>query len=185
MSPIKISSVRLVDPEDARQVAAMAGVEALWNESKHETSKESRGENIMGLTYADITLANAVDIILAQNGDLVESDVRKMTVNALVDSGAYMLTINNSIKIQLGLTVREKREVELADGSRSECEIVGPVDLTFRNRSTSCRALVLPDATEVLLGVIPMEDLDVVIDPKNQQLIVNPQRPFLAGTKAK
>jgi clan AA aspartic protease len=139
----------------------------------------------MGLTYADITLANGTDADLAQTGRIEKDAVRKVGVSALVDSGAYLLTIDESIKTQLGLNVKEMREIELADGSRSECEIVGPVDLHFQNRSTTCRALVLPGATEVLLGAIPLEDLDVLLDPKTQQLIVNPARPYLAGTKVK
>ena len=139
----------------------------------------------MGLVYADITLANGTDVDLAQTGRMGRDNVRKMDVTALVDSGAYLLTIGESMKTQLGLNVKETREIELANGARSECEIVGPVDLYFKNRSTTCRALVLPGATEVLLGAIPLEDLDVLIDPKSQQLIVNPARPYLAGTKVK
>ena len=139
----------------------------------------------MGLTHADITLANAVDVDLAQTGRIPKENVRKMDVTSLVDSGAYLLTIDESIKTQLGLIVKELREVELADGTRVECEIVGPVDLYFKNRATTCRALVLPGATEVLLGAIPLEYLDVLIDPKSQQLIVNPARPYVAGTKCK
>jgi len=139
----------------------------------------------MGLTYADITLANAVDVGNAQSGRIPKESVRKIDVKSLVDSGAYLLTIDESIKMQLGLIVQELREVELADGSRHECEIVGPVDLYFKNRATTCRAIVVPGATEVLLGAIPLEDLDVLIDPKSQQLIVHPARPYIAGTKCK
>jgi clan AA aspartic protease len=142
-------------------------------------------EKNMGLTYADITLVNAIDAGLARKGVIEKKDVRQMDSVALVDSGAYLLTIDESLKAQLGLDVFETREIELADGARTECEIVGPVDLHFKNRSTTCRALVLPGATEVLLGAIPLEDLDVLIDPKSQQLIVNPARPYLAGTKVK
>jgi clan AA aspartic protease len=139
----------------------------------------------MGLTYADITLVNSTDAGMARRGAIEKEDVRQMTVSAMVDSGAYMLTLDESAKTQLGLDVFETREIELADGSRQECEIVGPVDLHFKNRSTTCRAVVLPGATEILLGAIPMEDLDVLIDPKSQQLIVHPLRPYLAGTKVK
>jgi clan AA aspartic protease len=139
----------------------------------------------MGLTYADITLANATDVDLAQTGRMEQESVRQITVSALVDSGAYMLTIDESIKNQLGLSVKGMREVELADGSRSECEIVGPVELYFKNRQTTCRALVLPGATDILLGAIPLEDLDVLLDPALQQLIVHPLRPNIAGTKVK
>jgi len=139
----------------------------------------------MGLTYADITLSNSVDVGMAQRGAMANTDVRQVTVKALVDSGAYMLTIDTSIKTQLGLNVFETLEVELADGTRQECEIAGPVILRFKNRRTSCDALVLPGATEVLLGAIPLEGLDVLIDAKTQQLVVHPLRPYIAGTKVK
>ena len=139
----------------------------------------------MGYVYADITLANATDAGMARRGKLKDKDVRQMTVSALVDSGAYLLTIDETIKTQLGLDVFETREVELANGSHHICEMVGPVDLHFENRSTTCRALVLPGANEVLMGSIPLEDLDVLIDPKAQKLIVHPDRPYIAGTKVK
>jgi len=139
----------------------------------------------MGLTYANVTLVNSVDAGMARRGAIENENVRRMTVSALVDSGAYMLTIDESTKTQLGLDVFETREVELADGSRCECDIVGPVDLYFKNRRTTCDVLVLPGATEVLLGAIPLEGLDVLLDAKTQQLIVHPARPYLAGTKVK
>ena len=139
----------------------------------------------MGLTYADVTLVNSIDAGMARRGAIANTDIRQMKVSALVDSGAYLLTIDESLHAQLGLDVLETREIELADGSRSEYEIVGPVDLFFENRRTTCCALVLPGATEVLLVAIPLEDLDVMIEPKSQQLIVNPARPYLAGTKVK
>ena len=83
-----------------------------------------------------------------------------------MDSGAYMLTINQQVKEQLDLPTLDEQEAELADGSIVQLDIVGPVDLQFENRTTTVRAMVLPQASEVLLGVIPMEDLDVLIDPK-------------------
>jgi clan AA aspartic protease len=139
----------------------------------------------MGLTYADITLWNLFEVDLARTGRMEKDDVRKIEVSALVDSGAYMLTVDESVKTQLGLTVRDTRKVELADGSLYDCDIVGPIELRFKNRRTICEALVLPGATEVLLGAIPLEGLDVLIDPISQQLIVHPLRPDIAGTKCK
>jgi hypothetical protein len=52
--------------------------------------------------------------------------------------------------------------------------------ILFGNRETTVRAMVLPGDAEVLLGSIPMEDLDVLIDPRSQQLIVNPENPYMA-----
>jgi len=134
----------------------------------------------MGLIYADIELTNCDDQALARRGYLAESQIKKMKTSALVDSGAYMLSINEQIKTQLDLPVLEEQTVELADGSLKKVEIVGPVDIRFENRQTTSRAVVLPHSNDVLLGSIPMEDMDVLIDPKRQKLIVNPAHPYMA-----
>ena len=139
----------------------------------------------MGLTYAEIELANAGEIYLAQKGYILPENVKKITVKALVDSGAYMLAINESIKLQLDLPKLEEQIAELADGSKLKLEIVGPVEVRFENRSTTCRAMVLSGDTEVLLGAIPLEDMDVLIDPRQQRLIVNPASPYLAKKSLK
>jgi len=137
----------------------------------------------MGLTYADITVENSIDAGMAERGAMKKEDVRQMTVSALVDSGAIMLTINQAIADQLGLTIRDSAEVELADGTHCKHNLVGPVTVRFKNRSAICGALVLPGASVVLLGAIPMEAMDVIVDPLSQQLVVHPDRPYLAGMK--
>jgi clan AA aspartic protease len=139
----------------------------------------------MGHVYADITLQNSVDAILAQQGDIPAENVRQMEVNAMVDSGAMSLTINEKIAKQLGLRVQEQIEVVLADGSYRKCDYVGPVNIRFDNRTACCRALVLPGADEILLGVIPLEEMDVIIDPATQKLAVHPDRPLMAQMKVK
>ena len=139
----------------------------------------------MGLTYAEIEIANAGEIYLAQKGYILPENVKKITVKALVDSGAYMLAINESIKRPLDLPKLEEQIAELADGSKLKLEIVGPVEVRFENRSTTCRAMVLPGDTEVLLGAIPLEDMDVLIDPRQQRLIVNPASPYFAKKSLK
>ena len=134
----------------------------------------------MGLVYAEIDLISNDDLVLHRRGYLAEEKIKQVTVNALVDSGAYMLCINENIKAQLDLPVIEKQFSRLADETLLELEIVGPVEIHFENRSTSVRAMVLPGNSEVLLGAIPMEDMDVLIDPKRQRLIVNPEHPYVA-----
>ena len=139
----------------------------------------------MGHVYADITLRNTVDVILAKRSNTPFENVRKTEVKALIDSGAMTLTINENIAKQLALDVLDQIEVTLADGSYRKCDIVGPVDIRFANRSAAIRALVLPGADEVLLGVIPLEEMDVMIDPVSQQLVVHPDRPHRAQMKVK
>jgi clan AA aspartic protease len=139
----------------------------------------------MGLTYADITLSNSYDAVASRKGHIAKEDVRQCTVKALVDSGAIQLIINDSIANQLDLEVMERVDIEFANGVHEKCDLVGPVEVRFSNRSTSCRAIVIPGANEVLLGVIPLEAMDVMIDPCSQQLVVHPDRPYLAGMKCK
>lgn len=138
------------------------------------------GVNEMGLIYAEIDLISVDDIVLHRRGFIKESDIKQVRVNALVDSGAYMLAINENVKAQLDLPLIEKQFSRLADESLLELEVVGPVEVRFENRSTTVRAIVLPGNAEVLLGAIPMEDMDVLIDPKKQKLVVNPEHPYVA-----
>lgn len=138
------------------------------------------GVNDMGLIYAEIDLINGGDIYLHRQHRLDEKDVKQVRVKALVDSGAYNLCINETVQKQLDLPFIEKQIVTLADESLLEVDFVGPVDIQFENRSTTVRALVLPGDAEVLLGSIPMEDMDVVINPKEQRLTVNPKHPYVA-----
>ena len=132
----------------------------------------------MGLIRVDISLANANDAYMVRKGTLHDSELKQVDVTALVDTGAYMLAINETIALQLDLPVLEKSVGTLADGSSISVDIVGPVELRFKNRRTTVDAMVLPGDAEVLLGAIPMEGMDVLVDPLRQELIINPNHPF-------
>ena len=131
----------------------------------------------MGLVRASIQLTNLSDISFFEGGFIGESDIRRMTVSALVDTGSVMLAINETIKTQLGLKVRDRRTAQLADGTIRELEIVGPVEIRFENRMSVTHAMVLPGDQEVLLGAMPMEEMDVLVHPALQKLVVNPEHP--------
>lgn len=139
----------------------------------------------MGLVYAEITLINGEDLILAKRHIIGKEEVKQMNVSMLVDSGAYMLAINESIQEQLKLPVIEKRKAQMANGSIEEYDVVGPVEVRFKNRQSTCRAMVLPGDNEPLLGAIPKEDMDVLIHPLRQELMVNPDHPYFAQMKMK
>ncbi|SDD10791.1 pepsin/retropepsin-like aspartic protease family protein [Niabella drilacis] len=139
----------------------------------------------MGLVYADIELINAADLEFAKRHVIGEEEVRRMRLNILVDSGAYMMAINETIQSQLELPFVEKRKVQLASGQVVEYDVVGPVDVRFANRKALCSAFVLPGDREPLLGAIPMGEMDVLIHPKRQELVVNPEHPNYAVLKMK
>jgi clan AA aspartic protease len=130
----------------------------------------------MGFVHATITLSNSGDEDMVFRGLMPPESIRKTEVRAIVDSGASTLVINEAIQKQLGLRVLETTTIALADGSRQECEVVGPIDIRFKNRHTVTSSLVIPTADEVLLGVIPLEGMDVIIDPKTQELVLPPDR---------
>lgn len=139
----------------------------------------------MGLVYADVELINGYDLENARRHIIGEDEVKRMHVNMLVDTGCIMLCINENIQSQLQFPVYEKRKAETADGRIVECDVVSGVELRFRIRQTTCRAMVLPGNSEPSLGAIPLEDMDVLIHPQRQELIVNPEHPYYAQMKLK
>lgn len=147
---------------------------------KKEHPKHESGVNEVGLVYAEIDLSNAGDVYNFRQGLIAEDKVKKVTLKALVDSGAINLSINETVRGQLGLPFIEKQFATLADETLIEVDVVGPIEVRFQNRRTSVDAIVLPGDSEVLLGAIPMEDMDVLIDPRQQKLVVNPKHPYVA-----
>ena len=110
-------------------------------------------------------------------------ELQPVEVAALVDSGSLHLCIPAHVQIQLGLEEIDQKEVTLADGSKRLVPYVGPVELRFKNRTGFAGSVVIGD--EVLLGAIPMEDMDLVIIPKTRTLDVNPDSPNIATSVAK
>jgi len=106
-----------------------------------------------------------------------------LEVEALVDTGAATLCIPEHVAIQLNLEALEQREVTTADGNKHKCDYVGPVQIRFGNRSCFSGALVLGDS--VLLGAIPMEDMDLVIHPLDRKVSVNPESPNIPSAIVK
>jgi clan AA aspartic protease len=124
----------------------------------------------MGLVHTEITLKNVSDFIRVQDGHITEDDIRSVTVDALVDTGCGSLVITEEVREKLGLSIQGLRRGTLADGSSTACRLTEPVEIKWNNRDTVCRALVVPDADKVLLGAIPLEDMDLIVDPVRQQL---------------
>jgi clan AA aspartic protease len=125
----------------------------------------------MGMVYAEITLKNAFDEEKAEEGLIKEYEVRSITVNAIVDTGAASLVINEDLRQKLGLGIAEERSVKLADGRRTACKLTKAVDVHWKDRHWPCAAVVIPGAETVLLGVIPLEGMDLMVNPVRQELV--------------
>ena len=126
----------------------------------------------MGTVYISIRLANPY---------FPEQD--EITVEALADTGATHLCIPEHVALQLKLTTLKEREVVTADGSHQLVKYAGPVRVSTLNRDCFVGALVMGD--QVLLGAIPMEDMDLVISPREQRITVNPSAPNIPMALAK
>jgi clan AA aspartic protease len=123
----------------------------------------------MGLVNTEIELVNAIDSGLSKRNLIGKEEIRRMPVTLLVDTGAIMLVINEEIRDYLGLDAIEgKRLSRMADGTRIELEVVGPVEVHYQGRICITNALVLPGDAEPLLGAIPMEELDLIVHPASQ-----------------
>jgi hypothetical protein len=139
----------------------------------------------MGLIYAEIELINAEDNMLACRHIIGEEEIKRIRVNMLVDTDSMYLCINENIQEFLQLPVLHKRKRQMANGEIVECDVVGPVQLRFGNRSCHLDAMVLPGDNELLLGAIPMGALDVIIHPSRQELVVNPESLDMAMMELK
>jgi clan AA aspartic protease len=130
----------------------------------------------MGYTYADITILNTGDEEMVRRGGMRSEEIRSVEVRALVDSGAATLIIDEQLKNKLGLSVLREVDTILANGQKQKSEVVGPVTIRFKNREAMCRAFVVPGTDSVLLGVLPIEEMDVIIDPVKHELVLPADR---------
>ena len=131
----------------------------------------------MDLVYATIQLFNYADETLCEDGYLPKEKIRTMEINAMADSGAIRLSINEVIKKQLGLRVRQQLNISLADGTKRTLDVAGPIRLKFGDRDCIADAFVLPNNEEALIGAVPMELMDLVIVPSENKLMYNPLHP--------
>lgn len=113
----------------------------------------------------------------------VRPELATIEVKALADTRAKYLCLPEHVVVRLELVEHGKREVALADGSKKLLPYVGPVEVRFGNRRCFVGAMVLGD--EVLLGEIPMEDMDLVVRPMSREILIDPASPNIARSLAK
>lgn len=128
----------------------------------------------MGRIYADIELLNRDDVQQARKNIIGEDEIRKFVIRPLVDSGSDYLCINENIQEVLQLAKFSTKRLELANGKIVTCDYVGPVELRFKDIHTACYAVVLPGDSEPLLGLLPLEDMNVILHPQRNELIESP-----------
>ncbi|MDR1326186.1 MAG: aspartyl protease family protein [Treponema sp.] len=125
----------------------------------------------MSIVYTEITLKNAVDEAIVTAGIVKDHEVRQTTVQAVVDTGAWTLVISEDIRKELGLRITGADSGTLADGTRGSYPVAGPLEVVWKDRRTICEAIVLPNAKDVLLGAIPLEALDLIVNPRAEEVV--------------
>jgi hypothetical protein len=129
----------------------------------------------VGFVNTEITLKNAKDVIVAEDGLVNGREIRQATVTAVVDTRAITLVINEKLRQQLGLEIQAERQATprratLANDETEMVRIADPVTIHWKNRGAFCRPLVISDEGVILLGAIPLEDMDLAVDPVRQEL---------------
>lgn len=118
----------------------------------------------MGIIHVNVKLSNPQ-----------RAELQPVEVEALVDPGAVTLCLPQHVRLQLNLEEADRREVTVASGKKEVVPYVGPVKVTCFGRSCYTGALVLGD--RVLLGSVPLEDMDLVVSLTKRQVMVNPESP--------
>jgi clan AA aspartic protease len=131
----------------------------------------------MGRVMQTIKLTNSYDEEYVARGDLPADRVRSTEIEALVDTGATMMVLPADAVSRLGLLPAGYRKVRYADGRTAEVPWVSGVGITILGRQTVTNALVEAAGTTALIGQIPLEELDLLVDPKSRELRVNPASP--------
>jgi clan AA aspartic protease len=106
----------------------------------------------------------------AKHGYIKETEIRSLKVEAMPDTGAWTLVINEDIRQKLGLAIERYSNSTLADGTTSNYPITESVKIQWKDRTISLPAVVVANAKDVLLGALSLEGMDLVVDPVRQQL---------------
>ena len=124
----------------------------------------------MGTFLEEITLENTADRILADHGYIKDTEIRTLKVAAMPDTGAWTLVINEEVRQKLGLAIEDEVHSTLADGSSANYPLTKPVKIQWKNRSIALPAVVAADAKDILLGALPLEGMDLIVDPVRKTL---------------
>ena len=124
----------------------------------------------MGIVQTEITLKNLYDNRDAQKGYIKPEDVRTETVTAIADTGSMYLVITEELRQKLGLEVKEERTAHIANGQQIISKITESVEIHWKDRETALPATVIPGAKKILFGALPMDAMDLMVNPVTQEV---------------
>jgi clan AA aspartic protease len=127
----------------------------------------------MGRIVTNIKVENLGEILLAERGLYPADQVKSIELDALVDTGATLVCLTPKDIENLGLSLLTTRMAITANGT-VECRIFQGARLTILGRTCTADIMEVPEGTPALVGYFPLENLDLVIDPKQQAVTPNP-----------
>ena len=131
----------------------------------------------MGKVMTRLTLENSTDRGNAEAGLIRPDQVRRVEVEALVDTGATLMVLPADVVARLGLPIRDHRPARLADGTLCDVGRVTGLHIEILGRDMTGDALVVPAGATPLIGQVQLEVLDLIVDAKSQEARVNPAHP--------
>ena len=129
----------------------------------------------MGEIKVNIKLSNAMDVAMLRRNLIPPGDVRSVTVEALVDTGAVRSCMPVDLMQKLGLRAVRRINAQMANGQTEDVEMTEGVDMEILDRLVTEAFLVLGD--EVLIGQTALEATDLLLDPNRKKVIPNPAHP--------
>jgi len=124
----------------------------------------------MGIVRTEITLKNAGDVTNVRRGIIKETEIHQTVIQAIVDTGAMTMVINEKLRQQLGLGIVGTKQATLANNAKETVQIAEAVEIHWKNRSMTCQPWVTASGM-ILLGAIPLENMDLIVDPVGQEVV--------------
>src|SRR5262245_60218126 len=131
----------------------------------------------MGRVVTKLKITNKTDLDNVRAGTLSEAEVRSVEIEALVDTGASQLVLPEDVVQRLGVPYEGSKPARDARGIIVEVPWVGGLFIEILGRAMTCDALVVPVGATPLIGQIPLEGCDLVVDPKSHEVRTNPDHP--------
>ncbi|MBF0236295.1 MAG: clan AA aspartic protease [SAR324 cluster bacterium] len=125
----------------------------------------------MGKLIVKAKLTNAGDVAVAERGFISKEQIRSVEINGLIDTGAVLVSLPENIVNELGLPVVDHRPVKYANGKVESRPIAGGLLIEIQGRTAETRCIVNTSTDVVLIGQIPLEEMDWMVHPAGQCLV--------------
>ena len=152
----------------------MSAVMSAFRLDPSETSPE---EPFVGEVRVTVEIENVYDREMAERGLGDPARIRRLEASLIVDTGSILLALPEDLVDLLGLRRRYRTQSQLADGTLIDTWVAGGAAVHVLGRMAEVECVVLPAGSPALLGQVPLEVMDLLVDCRRQTLAVNPQSP--------